>query len=132
MVFLPVAGYAWAAAPWGSTGGSVAPRHLQQGSAGGFESLGGSADVDSPEPLLETRLLSLPGCAALVLARGLVLQGGCRGAPLTPGQAGGGKLPALKDKEKLCKESLGDEIIQNEHGAVTDFTSANGRILWGC
>lgn len=81
MLFLPVAGYPRTAAQWGSTGSSVAPRHLQQGSAGEFGSLDGLADVDSPEPSLETRLPFSPGSAALVLVRGSVLQGSCGRAP---------------------------------------------------
>ena len=82
MLFFPVAGYPRAAAPWGSTGSSVALRHLQPGSAGEVGSL---MVLQIPEPLLEARLPSSPGSAAPVLVRGLALQGGCGRAPPMPG-----------------------------------------------
>lgn len=102
---------------------------LQPGSAGATGSLDGFADAGSPRLWVEGRLPLSPGSAAPVLARCSALQGGC--TPV-PGRAGAGELPALKVKEKLRKEPLGDEITQKGHGAVTNFTSASSGIPWGC
>lgn len=89
MLFLPVA-----STPGPRPRGAlVAPEHSQRGSAGQFGSSDGFADVDSPEPWVGTGLSFSPRSAALALARGWALQGGCgRAAPVPGGAGGGGKL----------------------------------------